>query len=165
MNLSYLQKSIISLIDRIHQPFSQLMPALTFRYAACGGANTALDIFLYFITYNFILKKQLLDLGFVAISAHIAAFMIVFPITFATGFLLAKYITFSQSELKGRTQLMRYALSVGGSIILNYVLLKFFVERCHIYPTPSKIITTLLVIIYSYIIQKHFTFKMGANKQ
>jgi putative flippase GtrA len=144
--------------DRMYKPFKGLIPYDTFRYGLCGGTNTALDIFLYFIFYNFILKKQLVHLGFITISPYIAAFLIVFPITFTTGFILAKYITFTQSTLRGRIQLMRYGITVLLSIFLNYVFLKILVETFHIYPTPSKLITTCFVVIFSYFSQKHFTF-------
>jgi putative flippase GtrA len=152
---------IIAVIDCVHKPFRNIIPQETVRYGATGGANTLLDIFLYFFCYNYVLDKNIVDLGIVAISPHIAAFLIVFPVTFSTGFLLAKYITFTQSKLRGRIQLFRYGLSVGGSFLLNYIFLKIFVEIMGIYPTPSKILTTVVVIAYSYIIQKHFTFKTG----
>ena len=151
------------IIDRVYKPFADLVPYETFRYGLCGGANTTLDIILYFIFYNFILQKQLVHLGFVTISAYIAAFLLVFPITFSTGFLLAKYITFTQSTLRGRIQLIRYGVTVSFSIFLNYVFLKLFVEVFHIFPTPSKILTTFFVVIFSYFSQKHYTF--GDAKQ
>jgi putative flippase GtrA len=140
------------------------MPKETFLYAFCGGANTILDIFLYFITFNFILHKHIVELGFIAISAHIASFFIVFPITFSTGFLMAKYITFSQSSLRGRIQLFRYFVTVAVCIVLNYVFLKLFVDFLGIYPTVSKILTTILVTVYSYFSQKYFTFKINTQK-
>lgn len=152
---------ILAVIDWFYRPFSRFIPPETFRYAATGGLNLALDIFLYFVFYNFILNKQVVDLGVIAVSPHIAAFLFVFPITFSTGFLLAKYITFTASTLRGRIQLFRYGISVGGSIILNYVLLKLFVEALHFWPTFSKMLTTVVVVIYSYIIQRHFTFQTG----
>jgi putative flippase GtrA len=152
---------IIQFINWCYKPFKEYIPPETFRYAATGGFNTALDIFLYFIFYNFILNKQIVDLGFIAVSPHIAAFIFVFPITFLSGFLLAKYITFTNSPIRGRIQLFRYALSVGGAIFLNYVFLKFFVESLFIWPTVSKIITTVFVVAYSYVIQRYFTFKTG----
>lgn len=154
-----IRRLIIRIIDYFYKPFSGYIPLETFRYAATGGFNTALDIFLYFIFYNFILDKKLVDLYFVAITPHIAAFLIVFPITFTTGFLLAKYITFTSSEIRGRTQFVRYMLAVSGSIFLNYIFLKFFVEYVGLWPTLSKIITTGIVIIYSYFTQKFYTFK------
>ena len=152
---------ILRLLDWIYKPFANYLPQQTFRYAACGGANTAFDIFLYFITYNYILNKQIVQFGFIAISPHIAAFVFVFPVTFSTGFLLSKYITFNESTLRGRIQLFRYGLTVLGSVILNYLLLKVFVEGLEWYPTISKIATTAVVVAYSYVCQKYFTFKTG----
>jgi putative flippase GtrA len=137
------------------------MPEQTFKYAATGGMNTVLDIFLYFISYNFILDKQMVDLGFYTISPHIAAFFMSFTITFPIGFILAKYISFPGSYLKKRIQLIRYGLSVCGSIALNYIFLKLFVEQLHWYPTVSKVATTIIVILFSYTAQKYFTFRVA----
>ena len=159
--LLFFQKFINKLIERTYPLFSGIIPPETFRYAATGGANTFLDIFLYFICYNFIIDKQIIDFGFIAISPHIAAFLFVFPITFTTGFLLAKYITFTSSVMKGRIQLFRYGVSVLGAILLNYLLLKLFVEGFGIYPTISKILTTLIVVAYSYFVQRFYSFKTG----
>lgn len=154
-----IRQFIIQVIDYFYTPFRKFIPIETFRYGATGGFNTALDIFLYFFCYNFILDRTVVDLYFVAISPHIAAFLIVFPITFFTGFLFAKYITFTDSDIRGRIQLIRYMISVSGSIFLNYVFLKVLVEFAGIWPTMSKIITTGIVVIYSYFAQKFFTFK------
>jgi len=152
---------IIAVIDFFYKPFRKFvpMPVETFRYAATGGFNTVLDIFLYFVCYNFILDKKIVDLGIVSISPHIAAFLIVFPVTFFTGFLFAKFITFTSSVIRGRIQLIRYLISVSGSIFLNYVFLKLFVEFAGLWPTLSKILTTCIVVIYSYFAQKFFTFR------
>lgn len=161
----FARDSISTIIDWFYTPFKKIIPPETFRYAATGGANLALDIFLYFLVYNFVLKKEILNLGFIAVSPYIAAFLIVFPITFFTGFLLAKYITFTTSPLRGKTQLVRYAISVGGAIILNYLLLKLFVEVFHFWPTVSKMFTAVFVVTYSYLFQRYFTFKTGEIKK
>jgi putative flippase GtrA len=154
-----IRQIIIQIIDYFYTPFRGYIPLETFRYAATGGFNTVLDISLYFICYNFILDKQVIDLYIVSISPHIGAFLIVFPITFLTGFLFARFITFTSSEIRGRIQLIRYMISVSGSIFLNYVFLKFLVEFGGLWPTLSKIITTVIVVIYSYFMQKFYTFK------
>ena len=150
---------ILQTIDFFYRPFHPLVPIETFRYAATGGFNTMLDISLYFICYNFVLDKQVIDLHIVSISPHIGAFLIVFPITFFTGFLFAKYITFTSSEIRGSTQLMRYMISVSGSIFLNYFFIKLLVEFGGLWPTLSKVITTVIVVVYSYFVQKFYTFK------
>jgi len=130
-----------------------------YRYAACGGSTTVLNIFIYFITYNFILKKQVLDLGFIAFTPHIAAFIIAFCITFPLGFYLSMYVVFQGSHLRRRIQLIRYFSIALVCIILNYILIKFFVETMKWYPTPSLIFTAGIVIFFSYISQRNFSFK------
>lgn len=150
---------IIRIVDWFYFPFLHFIPREIFRYAATGGVNTLFDLLLYFIFYRFILDRQIVDLGFVAISPHIAAFLMVFPITFLSGFILAKYVTFSASELRGRIQLFRYGVTVFGAIILNYVFLKLFVEYFGWYATFSKGVTTVIVVIYSYLSQRYFSFK------
>ncbi len=152
-------KSISKAIDQFYFPFLHFMPNEVFKYAVTGGANTAFDIFLYFIFYRYLLHMQIVDLGFIAISPHIAAFLMVFPITFTTGFLLAKYVTFTASELKGRIQLFRYGVTVSGAILLNYIFLKIFVEYAGLYATLSKALTTVIVVFYSYMLQHYFSFR------
>lgn len=117
------------------------------------------DIFLFFISYNFILDKQQLDLSFLVISPHIAAFLMAFLLSFPSGFLLMRFIVFKESQLKGRIQFFRYFIMVCISLLLNYVFLKILVEQFHIYPTVSKLITTFFVVAFSYVSQKNFSFK------
>ncbi len=135
------------------------MPQQTFRYAACGGVNTVLDIFIFFISYNYILHKEVLHVGIFAFKPHIAAFIMSFLVSFPVGFFLMRNIVFTESTLHGRVQLFRYFLLVVICILLNYIFLKLFVEQLHIYPTIAKIITTAIVVTFSYLTQKHFTFR------
>ena len=153
-------KLIRTIIDFFYFPFKSFMPLKTYRYAATGGGNLILDIILYFLCFNFLLSKQDLDLGIIVFSAHIAALFIVFPITFTTGFLLNKYITFPDSNLKGNIQFVRYFMVAMGAICINYVLMKFFVDFIGFYPTPSKILSVTISVIYSYVVQNKFTFKV-----
>ncbi len=150
---------VISIIDFFYPPFRKWIPIQTFRYIACGGGNTFLDILMYFISYNFILKKQVLHLGAFAVSPHIMAFIIAFLVSFPTGFYLNRHIVFTGSTLKGRVQLMRYLMLVLICIALNYVFIKLFVEQFGIYPTVAKIMTTVIVVSFSYITQRNYTFK------
>jgi putative flippase GtrA len=155
---------IISVIDFFYPPFRKLMPLQTFRYAACGGGNVVLDIILYFISYNFVFKKQEVNLGFIAFKPHVAALLVSLCITIPVGFLLSKYIVWTASSIKGRIQLFRYLVIVATNILLNYVFIKLFVEQLHFYPTIAKIVTTALVIVFSYLSQKHYTFKVKDHK-
>ncbi len=118
-----------------------------------------LDIFIYYISYNFILHKQILDLGFIAFKPHIAALWMAFIVSFPVGFLLSKYVVFTKSELRGRVQLFRYILIVAVNLVLNYAFLKTLVEYMDFYPTIARIFTTCIIVTFSFLSQKHFTFK------
>jgi putative flippase GtrA len=157
---------ILAVIDWFHRPFSRWFDVQTFRYLACGGSNTLLEIVVYFIAYNYILGKQPLILAsWLIIAPHIAAFLISFSISFPLGFALSRYVVFQNSNLRGRVQLFRYAVLVAMCILLNYLLLKAFVEGCGFYPTPSKILTTAIVAVFSYVTQRSFTFKTIPNPE
>jgi putative flippase GtrA len=114
--------------------------------------------------YNFVLHQQALHLPSLTISSPIAALFMAMSITFPTGFLLSKYIVFSESNLRGRIQLFRYFVQVAACLLLNYLFMKLFVEYLHIYPTISKILTTFFVVCFSYLTQKKFTFKVKSEK-
>ncbi len=155
-----MKQLILNILAFFYRPFAKVMPFQTFRYLACGGGNTLLDIFLFFIFYNFVLEKQVVHLPLISLSPHIAAVFMAFIVSFPSGFLLNKYIVFSDSNLRGRVQLVRYFLLVAVCLLMNYVLMKLFVDFCGFYPTISKILTTAVVVCFSYITQKKFTFKV-----
>ncbi|MBX3254441.1 MAG: GtrA family protein [Chitinophagaceae bacterium] len=154
-----MKKIITSLLDSLYVPVRKLLDKQTFRYIACGGGNTLLDILIYFVSYNFILKKQIVHTPVISISPYIAAFMISFIITFPIGFYLMRNIVFPGSHLRGRIQLFRYFMLVVICVLLNYLFIKLFVERFHMYPTIAKIVTTAIVISFSYLTQRNYTFK------
>jgi putative flippase GtrA len=159
-----IQQLINGIIAFFYPPFRGIMSGQLFRYAFCGATATALDIFVYFISYNFILHKANVSIGFMTLSPHVAAIVIAFFVSFPVGFFLQKYITFTGSSLRGRVQLFRYLLIVLICIALNIVFIKLFVERLHIFPTVAKIFTTIIVVTFSYFTQRHYSFKTGENK-
>lgn len=155
----HIRTLILSVVDFFYPLFRKFMPLQTYRYAACGGFNTVLDISLFFLSYNYLFQKQTVHFSFIAISAHIAAFLAAFVITFPVGFYLSRYVVFQETSVTKRKQLSKYFLVVAGCLVLNYAFLKLFVEVFAWYPTPSKIITTVFVVAFSYVSQKNFTFR------
>ncbi len=154
------KEKLISLIDFFYPLFNKVMDKQSFHYAACGGSNTIFDITLYFITYNFILLKQVIHIGAFAISPHIAAFLFTFPLTFLSGYTLMRYIVFPESTgTRKRVQISRYLFVVFICILLNYGFLKLFVEVFGWWPLPSKLATTFFVVAFSYFSQKKFAFR------
>ena len=150
---------ILTLLDFFYPLVKKFMPKQTYYYVACGGGNTLLGFVLYFISYHYILHKDVLDLGIYAMKPHIAAFFISFIITFPIGFYLSKYVVWSESYLKGRQQLLRHLLLVVVFVLMNYGLLKLFVEVFLWWAMPSQILTTTIIVFCSYLAQKHYSFK------
>lgn len=155
-----MQQLLIRLVDWLYiAPLKRLVSRDIFAYGLCGGANMALDTLWYFVIYHYIVAERFIDLGVVVVSPHIASLIVVFPITFFTGFWLNRNVAFRATEYKTRGQLIRYALSVLGSIALNYLCMKLFVEHLYIWPTPSKMLTTAVSVVYSFLAAKYFTFR------
>ena len=155
----WIERTLTSVIDFFYLPFRKFMTRELFRYAACGGLNLALEWVLYYVFYHFVFRAKVFDLGFIAFTPHIAAFIFKFPITFLTGFWMARHISFSGSTLRGRTQIVRYLLVTIGNIILNYLGLKLFVEVFHWWPTIAYVIISIICVTFSYLTNKFYSFK------
>ena len=139
-----------------------------FRYAACGGGNMVLDWVLYFLIYNFVIGHEMVNLQLTihnlqftqAITPHIATLCIVFPITLLTGFWLQKYVTFARSNIHSFRQFVRYVSIVAVNLAINYFGLKLCVEVFGWYPTPSKMVITIVTVAISYFGQKYYSFRV-----
>lgn len=152
-------KFIVGILDVFYPLFSKFMNKRTYHYLACGGGKTVLALYLYYFSFHYILNKENLNLGFIEFKPHIGAFIISFIITFPIGFLLSKNVVWHESNLPWKTQFSRQMVFEIIAIVLNYFLLKLFVEFFQWWPMPSQIITTIIIVVFSYVTQKYFTFK------
>lgn len=140
------------------KPLQKLLSQQVFRYLACGATTALLDAVWYYVIYHYIVCEKFIDLDFVVVSPHIAALCVVFPITFFTGFWLNRNVAFKATHISSLPQLAKYALTVVGSILLNYACMKILVEVCDLWATPSKMITTVICAVYSFLAGRYFTF-------
>lgn len=154
-----LARLITQILDWVYPLFRRLMPKQTFYYAACGGGNTLLGLVIFFVCENYVFDKQPVDLILVVLKSHKAAMVASFLFSFPTGFFLAKNVVFSGSHMRGRQQLLRYFLTNLFSLLLNYINLTVMVDWLQFYPTFAQIINTVIVVIFSYLAQKHFAFR------
>jgi len=162
----FVKNTILSIVDFFYPLFKKFMPIQTYRYAACGGFNTMIDISLFFVGYNFIFKGEPLFFPSInlMVGAHIAAFLVSFCVTFPIGFYLSRYVVFQETSVSKKEQLGKYFTVVLFCLVLNYGFLKLFVDVFKWYPTPSKILTTFFVVMFSYLSQKNFTFKSPSGQ-
>lgn len=153
-----MKRSILRFIDFFYPPFSKFIPLQTFRYAFSGGSNAAINLLVFFLSYNFILQHEIIYAGPYAISKYIAAYAIALSISFPIGFLLNKYIVFQESDLHARVQLFRYATVTAMSIYFDYALLHFFVGDLGFWATPSQALIIVILSLFSYFFQTYVTF-------
>jgi putative flippase GtrA len=151
------------IIDFFYPPFKKYFTIQLFRYGLTGAANLVFDWFLYFLIYNYVLQHDMLNLGIVTLSSHIATMTIKIPIVLFSGFILQKYVTFSNSNLSGKTQLFRYSTVFLINLVINYGGLKILVDLLGFWPTPSNMVISILTIFLSFFSQKHFTFKTATD--
>ena len=156
---------MVSLIHKILDFFYPLVKRMldktTYYYAACGSGNLVLSWFLFFIFFQFVFQKKVFYIEWInySLSAYTLSSFLCFIIAFTIGFLLMKYVVFTKSELKGRIQLFRYALSSLVTWLAHWVILKLFIEWLGFYPSIANVISSCIVVLISYLLQKKFTFK------
>ncbi len=155
-----MRKFALKIIDFFYPPFRRWFSLHTFRYLASGGITVSTGIVGYFIIFNYILHQEDVKIGEYLITAPIAALFLESAVTFIVGFMLNKYLVFTQSTLVGRIQLFRYATVYGTNILLNYALMKILVESFQFFPSVAKALITIVLAIFSYFSQKYFSFKV-----
>jgi len=152
---------IIGGIDFFHKPFARYIPEQPFRYLACGGGNTLLSIAIEYIAINFILHRSSTHILWITIAPEVGAWIIANAISLPIGFILSRYIVYPESNLLGRIQLFRYALTTVSFIVLAYLLVKLFAYSLpSLNPTIAYTFICIFIAVVSYITQRLFTFKV-----
>lgn len=161
-----MHKIITTILDFFYPLVKRFMPKETYYYAACGGGNLVLGWILFFVFYQFVFLKETshiylswLNNKHVAISAYTLSSFTTFCFSFTIGFLLNRYVVFTKSELKANTQLFRYGLSALISYTLGWILLKLFIETFSMFPSIANILASCIIVVWSYIMQRKFTFR------
>lgn len=150
---------LLKIIDFFYPPFRKLIGLQTFRYAVCGGSNAALNLLVFFISYNFLFTDTVIYILDFTVTRYIMAYLVALSISFPVGFCLNKFVVFQQSNLKGKIQLMRYATLTVTNIFLDYFLLHLLVGYWGLWATPSQAFIIVLLSLISYFYQTYFSFK------
>ncbi len=164
--LSQTKHIIVAFIDFFHRPVAKIIPVQTFRYLACGGSNTVLNIYIDFIAFTYLFSKQPLHIyGSISVAPEVAAWVVAFCISFPAGFLLSRHIIFPESNLHGRIQLFRFLLTNILFTVLNYVMIKSFTLLFpFIHQSVRYAFICIFLAVMNFILQRAFTFKTVAGE-
>ena len=150
-------------LDLFHPLFARFFDKQTFYYAACGGANLVSSWFFFFLFYQYLFEKRIFNMEIngeiYVVSAYTLSSMLCFVIAFLLGFLMNKFVVFTDSQLIGRVQLFRYAVSSWLSWLCSYLILKTLIEGLQFYPSIANVVASVITVFISYLLQRKYSFK------
>ena len=123
-----------------------------FSFSVVGGICFVIDFSLL------ILFTDILSINYLISS--VAAFLI----SNLVNYLLSLKLVFKHnSELSRQVEFLIFIIMSAVGLVLTAVLMMVFVERIKIHYMTSKVVTTVIVMIYNFISRKTFFEKMEKN--
>lgn len=150
--------------QRLHTAYKGAMSHKGVRYLISGGTATGVDVVSFFIILNYILHQNNITIGHMEVGAHIVALCISFSLGLSTNFLITKYFVFSESNIRGREQFLRYVMVAAITFVGNYFMMKLLVDVFQLWPTMARLIAVGTIAVLSYRLHKVFTFKVKLPK-
>lgn len=159
-----LYRIINYILQLIYPIFRSVFPYELFAYLAVGAMNTALNIIIFAIIYNYIALLPEMHIHGYSIANYTIALLVAFIATAPTGYWLARHFAFTKSKTQRvLLQFIKYLVVVVQGLISDYLILKALIVVFNVYPTIAKIISTIIVLSLNYILQKFFTFQVRRN--
>ncbi|MEY3087325.1 MAG: GtrA family protein [Flavobacteriia bacterium] len=150
-------------LDLFHPLFARFFDKQTYYYAACGGVNLVSSWLFFFLFYQYLFEKRIFNMEIngeiYVVSAYTLSSMLCFVIAFLLGFLMNKFVVFTDSQLIGRVQLFRYAVSSWLSWLCSYLILKTLIEGLQFYPSIANVVASVITVFISYLLQRKYSFK------
>lgn len=122
------------------------------RFVVVGAYNTAIGLALYLLLFGLLEHRfhymLLLTVNYIlgTLNGYLAYKLLVFRSS--SGY-LAEYVRFNAVHLAG--------------IVINYIALPVLVEVVHLTPFLAQGIIVAVLIVMSYVLHKHFTFRQKSN--
>jgi putative flippase GtrA len=141
----------------------KLLKSRVVLYFFAAGTATAVDIGMYFISYNFLFKKEDVHFFNYIFSAPSLALLISYSCGLLINFSISKFLVFKESEVRTHKQFFRFVMVALAVFVANYYLLNFLVRVLHWYPTIGRTASALVIGVLSFISHKTFSFKAGTS--
>ena len=136
------------------------------RYFLTAVTATSVDVFIYFLTYNYVIRKNDFPISdHFIIGAPTLALMISFCFGLTTNFYLTRKFVFTESDLRVRHQLMRYSAVALGALVLNYFLMNFLIKNFQWYPTVARATAAVCIGVISFVVHKTFSFTIRNEEE
>jgi len=152
---------IRAFLDFFYPIVSRIFDKTTYYYAVAGSTNLVLGWVLFWVLDHWVIHSKTVKLPLFEHPVHsytvIAAACGVFSFLF--GFMMMRYVVFTESQLKGRVQFFRYGLSALISATVNWILIKLMVDTFALNASLCNVFASVVVVTISYFLQRKFSFK------
>lgn len=152
---------IRAFLDLFYPLVSRIFDKTTYYYAVAGSTNLVLGWVLFWVLDHWVINRHTVELPLLDHPVHsytvIAAVCGVFSFLF--GFLMMRYVVFTESQLKGRVQFFRYGLSALISATVNWILIKLMVDTFAWNASLCNVFASVVVVTISYFLQRKFSFR------
>ena len=152
---------IRAFLDLFYPLVSKIFDKTTYYYAVAGSTNLVLGWVLFWVLDHWVINSKTVELPLFEHPVHsytvIAAVCGVFRFLF--GFLMMRYVVFTESQLKGRVQFFRYGLSALISATVNWILIKLMVDTFALNASLCNVFASVGVVTISYFLQRKFSFR------
>jgi len=142
----------------------KLMPFQVYAYLAVGAANTVFNIVLFAVCYWLVAAATGISIAGIqtnSLAVEIAT-IISFAITVITGFWLSKNFAFTDAANEKKEKAKQFGkyflVSVQGQFS-DYLITKGLIVLLLINPVVAYFISTFIMLLINYFLQKYYTFK------
>lgn len=148
-------------LDLFYPLVSKLFDKTTYYYAAAGSTNLFLGWILFWVLDHIVIPKDTVQLPFVDHPIHSYTVMaaVCGLFSFLFGFVMMRFVVFTESQLKGSVQFFRYGLSAMVSAFVNWLLIKLMVDTFSWNASLCNVFASVVVVTISYFLQRKFSFK------
>ena len=154
--------------EKATQVTQRLLRIRFLRYVLAGGTATVVDMAVFVLLYRFLNLPEVIDLGWIAVGKETPCLLVSFSVGLVVNFNISKYFVFSESDLRTRTQFLRFAGFAFLVFVGNYLVMRsirpyvgqHLDESTLLYPVVVRAVPALAILVFSYLYHKYFSFEV-----
>jgi putative flippase GtrA len=131
------------------------------RFVFSAGAGFLVDITAYYIFYHNLLTQKTYHIFNASVRNSTLSLALSFFLGVLVNFLITRYFVFSESKLPPYKQFFRFISVAIVGFFANLAVLKFFIQRVHMYPPVARPLAALSLFFLSYFVHKFFSFSLS----
>ncbi|MCE3007692.1 MAG: GtrA family protein [Bacteroidetes bacterium] len=158
--------------ERVQRKVYELLEKRFIRYVIAAGIATVVDILVYFLAYGYLFtvdQPYLTITPDVVITRQMLAILLSYHCGLVVNFVISKFYVFGESDLRTRTQFVRFWLVAEIVFVANYLMARLlwsivpYVVQGLPESVDALIVRTLsagLIAVFSFLLHRAFSFEV-----